>query len=530
MIHSFLFRIASLTAVVGLSLFQSAPARACGGCFHAATDQATSFVTDHRMVLSISKTQTALWDQVRYTGDPAEFAWVLPVGVGASVELARDEWINALDQATKVSVKGPDVSCGRIGSGSAVGCGTRSDSAPAYGSRNESSGADSDGGFANGQGVVVVGQAVVGPYQSVVIRANRGEAISLWLKDNGFVIPDAILPTLVSYTRAGFDFLALKLRPGIGVRAMRPVRVVSPGASFALPLRMVAAGIGAKVGLSLFVISEGRVQAQNFPNATIDPKKLTWDPEATRSNYRELAQASLAAEGGRTWLTESAVAPGTEDVSVYPGSPRAIASQVVQAQGLYQNSCKGVPPKAVPCASDAGLGSALDAQAPAPAPANDAEAPSLEDASVDDSGDTSSALDAGRSTEPARDAGLVKPPPFCLESACTGFDDDTVALRGLNRKDIWVTRLRAELSGAICSSADLQLEAAPQTTVPSALRTDTFSDPTFDPCAGIAGPDDNSNTCGCLQGPRGGPPSLALALGCGGVLFVMRRTRRRQRA
>jgi len=60
------------------------------------------------------------------------------------------------------------------------------------------------------------------------------------------------------------------------VRAMRPVRVVTPGADPSLPLRMVAAGVGQSVGLTLYVLGEGRYQAQNFPNAIVDEKKLVW--------------------------------------------------------------------------------------------------------------------------------------------------------------------------------------------------------------------------------------------------------------
>src|SRR5262245_38550483 len=102
------------TSILALALcagFDARVAHACGGCFHAATDRNPSVVTDHRMVLSVSTKQTVLWDQIRYSGTPEEFAWVLPVRAGARVELARGEFVEALDLATQVRVKGPDVSC-----------------------------------------------------------------------------------------------------------------------------------------------------------------------------------------------------------------------------------------------------------------------------------------------------------------------------------------------------------------------------------------------------------------------------------
>jgi hypothetical protein len=39
-----------------------------------------------------------------------------------------------------------------------------------------------------------------------------------------------------------FDFIALRLRPQCSQRAMKPVRIITPGADPTLPLRMVAAG------------------------------------------------------------------------------------------------------------------------------------------------------------------------------------------------------------------------------------------------------------------------------------------------
>ena len=49
------------------------------------------------MALSISTQQTVLWDQIRYSGDPAEFAWVLPVRAGAKLVCGGKVTGNCLD-------------------------------------------------------------------------------------------------------------------------------------------------------------------------------------------------------------------------------------------------------------------------------------------------------------------------------------------------------------------------------------------------------------------------------------------------
>ena len=88
---------------------------------------------------------------------------------------------------------------------------------------------------------------------------------------HGYAIDPSVKPIIDAYTAEGFDFIALRLLPGQGVQQMKPVRVVTPGMSPTLPLRMVAAGTGANVAITLFVIGEGRYEAQNFPNAPDRP-------------------------------------------------------------------------------------------------------------------------------------------------------------------------------------------------------------------------------------------------------------------
>ncbi|MCA9591627.1 MAG: DUF2330 domain-containing protein, partial [Myxococcales bacterium] len=104
---------------MGLSVIAEVrDASACGGCFHQAPPpqqpqqpqqptEESSMVSDHRMVFSLSRHQTVLWDQIRYNGDPKEFAWVLPVRPGTRVELSRDEWIASLDATTQPTIRQP---------------------------------------------------------------------------------------------------------------------------------------------------------------------------------------------------------------------------------------------------------------------------------------------------------------------------------------------------------------------------------------------------------------------------------------
>lgn len=68
-------------------------------------------VTDHRMILSISREESTLWDQIRYTGAPSSFAWVLPISGTVRVALSADSLFQSLDEQTKTLIIQPSPNC-----------------------------------------------------------------------------------------------------------------------------------------------------------------------------------------------------------------------------------------------------------------------------------------------------------------------------------------------------------------------------------------------------------------------------------
>src|SRR5690348_6611484 len=166
-----LTRLLSWSALAALALvpFYEQPARACGGCFR--PQQVVSAVNAHRMVFSVSPAQTILWDQFTYSGDPQDFAWVLPVHAGGvKVELAHDEFISSLDAYTSPVIIGPQNS-----SGGGFGCSSAS---------NASFGPGGDNG-----GVQVINQQIVGPYEVATLRSTDPGALDAWLTGHGYDIP-----------------------------------------------------------------------------------------------------------------------------------------------------------------------------------------------------------------------------------------------------------------------------------------------------------------------------------------------------
>ena len=475
----------------------STDADACGGCFQPITAEST-VVTGHRMAMSISTTQSVLWDQIQYAGNPAEFSWVLPVKQGARVEVAQDAFFDVLEAGTSTRVIEPPEGCA---SPPSVGC-----------SSSDGDLAAMSGGGAGGGGVQVLHKGTVGPYETVTLSADDPGALNAWLEDNGYVVPDSIQPTIDAYVDEGFDFIALKLQPGQGVQAMKPVRVVTEGANLELPLRMVAAGAGAKVDLVLYVISEGRYETANFDNHVVPTELVTWDFRTASSDYAELRLKAL--EGNR-WLTTYAQANaplgrpfdarqfniGTSSGSGFAsGSPSSIAeAYFLQAADNGEALDENGNPISVSAAATCSPSSAL--------------------------------LSSGRLVVDNCDAegncAELQPNEVPATAfACGNLDDIAVAITGMHPQDVFLTRLEASLPPSALNQ-DLQLQAAAdQSNITASFQAALKVNHCWDNDQGRASgpvPWWQRASDGDPMGPAG---TLMLTFAAAGMYLVARRRRR----
>ncbi len=271
-------------------------ARACGGCFTPTQSQNGDVITDERMIFRITPQATTLYDEIEYSGNPQSFAWVLPIHGTVSVGLSSDVVFSAMDAVTVPTIISPTppqcASC-----------------ACAQGATNSGFGSSSGSGGGSGgtPPVTVLSQETVGPYATVQLQSSNPSALNDWLTANGYAIPTSVQPVLAAYVNEGFDFLALKLSPGQNVAAMRPVRVTTPGAGLSLPLRMIAVGTGPTVGLTLWIVADGRYTPQNMPTFTISGSDLVWDWSTQESNYTTVRQQKEAAMNYGAWQIESAL-------------------------------------------------------------------------------------------------------------------------------------------------------------------------------------------------------------------------------
>ncbi len=409
---------------IGLSLTTSAlaafierDAAACGGCFHPPTQTAAD-ITDERMLLATSMLQSTLYDQIRYAGSPTSFAWVLPIHGTVDVGLSADVLFDSIDALTATQIVPPEPNCSPP---------------PNCGGQPSTAGfAASDNAGAT-PSVTVTKAENVGPYATVQLHSTDSSALDTWLATNGFDIPANVVPVINQYVAEGFDFLAMKLLPNQGVQAMRPVRVTTKGSSLSLPLRMAAVGTGATVGITIWVVSDGRYEPQNFPFYHIEDSALVWDFSTNLSNYAALRTQNETALGGKGWEIESSLALNQQ-----------LITSVILSGGQYYGSGGGVP------------------QAPAADATQDYLAV----------GDEDGGADAGAAYQSAEDVRTA---------------DIAALFAGLFGSNVRVTRMRSDISHAAMTK-DFVLQASTDQSELSNVRNVTksvnLSCPVYPSCEG----------------------------------------------
>lgn len=324
----------------GLSIHHAA--HACGGAFfdHVEGERPTGSeaiaVTDHRMIVSIDKKQTVLYDQIRFSGHPKELAWILPVKGDVKLGLSTDALFDLFDREVALKITSPRAQCPSCtASGSGFG-GGHEGGGGGCGSSYDQSYAGSSGGSEPSKGspfessteppVTVKNASTIGPYETVQLSSANPNALTKWLADNGYAIPKSFEPTLASYVAEKFDFLALKLRPGAETNAIRPIRVAFDGASNVVPMRASAAGPLEKLGITMYVVAEGSAYApSNYPVFTLPSQQLSWNWAANKSDFLDLREKRSLESGYSAWEVEaaevrSAVGPKVGELTGYEGA------------------------------------------------------------------------------------------------------------------------------------------------------------------------------------------------------------------
>jgi hypothetical protein len=182
-----------LAAAVAMSVGVERDALACGGCLTPPPPQGEveSVITDEKMIFSISKDQTTLYDEIEYSGAPSSFAWVLPIKGTVTVGLSADILFSTMETLTATQVIEPPTDCPpppTCGNNFGFGANTAG-AAP---------GAELAADAGSKSAVTVTSQAQVGPYETVQLKLTNGSALTNWLAEHKYVIPAADAPVIAA--------------------------------------------------------------------------------------------------------------------------------------------------------------------------------------------------------------------------------------------------------------------------------------------------------------------------------------------
>lgn len=273
--------VLALGALAG-TLLAPVAASACGGFFCNATpvDQQAERII---FVQEDADTVTS-YVEINYQGDPAAFAWVVPVPAVPELDVWFSGAFNALDLATQPIFNTP------------WGCFLEADA----------DGAPGAGGNDDRGEVDVLAQERVGPFDTATIQSDDPRALIEWLRVNEYRITPAMEPFIAMYTDEGMKFLAMKLAPGEDTASIRPIKMTYTAAGPAVPLRLTAVAAQLEMGVKIWILGEGRYGPLNVPDVEIPDADLKFDMRSWQTNYLPLVARKIDDQGGRGFVTELA--------------------------------------------------------------------------------------------------------------------------------------------------------------------------------------------------------------------------------
>ena len=280
-----------IAPVLLLSLSQ--PAEACGGffCNNDPIDQAGEDI-----VFGVDDTgHVTMHVQIAYTGTAEEFAWIVPVAEEPELLLSTERLFQELAWRTQPRfdlqvVEIDECERGYYGYSDRMG-----------GSAGYSPAASADTGDAT---VDVVRAQRVGPYDTVVLQAQRAEGLIEWLNDNGYVLPRELTTVLAPYLEEGRDtyFVALKLAKEASVGELTPLALRYAGDMASIPIQLTAVAATDDMRLRTYVLGDHRAVPESYFHVQVNDLVVDWFRGG--NNWEQAITVAANEAGGHAFATD----------------------------------------------------------------------------------------------------------------------------------------------------------------------------------------------------------------------------------
>lgn len=285
-----------LLGVVGLVLPR--PASACGG--GVVTESGSIGADAHRVFMSVRANGTDVVTQIGVPATTEAYGVLIPVGALPTLDPdpVDTEELDLLEEATAPTIEQGRRTGGSSDDGGGCGCPFPGGSA----SDDKSGGAGGDG---DSDKVTVTRPVAIGPVTAVVVGGMSPEAITAWLADNGFSLPQAAQERVGEYVGTDRHFIALRRTAGApsGGPTSVGVHFWLEGDRRGIPLRLASLGATGTVAFTVFVAAQTTsAPAPPFTPLTIDDL----DPETLAGGgYGAAVEAAVSDRAGRAFVLES---------------------------------------------------------------------------------------------------------------------------------------------------------------------------------------------------------------------------------
>ena len=223
---------------------------------------------------------------------PEELAWLVPIpAMPFRVRQADQGVFDELEAMAgprfyTISSGGPSLGCGCGGAGSGAAVWRAS---PA---------------------VVVEWSGTAGIFKFEVLSARDAALLTRWLQDNGYAVPDRTEASVEPYVKAGWHWLAMRVRPDKAQQttlAPHPVSYVYRADDLVYPLAISQLSAADRNEILLYVLADSRYAPRNWRAASVRPDFVRGDPSASSgTNYERLFQELTDLADGRAFVTEYA--------------------------------------------------------------------------------------------------------------------------------------------------------------------------------------------------------------------------------
>jgi len=287
-----------LVAAASIS-FSTSDAEACGGFF--CDQQQPINQAAERIIFSDNPddTVTAVV-QILYQGPSERFAWVLPVPSVPEVSVSSNLAFQRLQAATN-----PNYQLNTVVEGEC----REDDRAFAPSAEGDLDSAANNANQGGDDGVDVLAQGTVGPYDYTVIDIDRNlpdptQSATDWLTENGYDLTELGPEVIRPYIEEDMFLIAFKLTKNAMSGDIRPVVLDYETDTPSIPIKLTAVAANEDMGVMTWVLGESRAVPMMYKSLIINDALINWFNPAT--TYDQVISRAADEAQGQGFVTEFA--------------------------------------------------------------------------------------------------------------------------------------------------------------------------------------------------------------------------------